>query len=73
MVAHKVPGYGVVSLSLKPIGGIPGDVTAEQMEAVADLAETYAHSEVRVAHEQNLVLPHVALDDLPALYDRLKD
>ncbi|MDR3408340.1 MAG: nitrite/sulfite reductase [Methylovirgula sp.] len=73
VVAHKVPGYGVVSISLKPIGGIPGDVTAEQMEAVADLAETYAHSEVRVAHEQNLVLPHVALDDLPALYDRLKD
>jgi sulfite reductase (NADPH) hemoprotein beta-component len=61
-----------VSISLKPIGGIPGDITAEQMEAVADLAETYAHHEIRVAHEQNLVLPHVALDDLPALYDALK-
>jgi sulfite reductase (NADPH) hemoprotein beta-component len=68
-----VPGYGVVSISLKPIGGIPGDITAEQMEAVADLAETCAHNEIRVAHEQNLVLPHVALDDLPAIYDKLKD
>jgi sulfite reductase (NADPH) hemoprotein beta-component len=73
VVAHKVPGYGVVSISLKPIGGIPGDITAEQMEAVADLAETCAHNEIRVAHEQNLVLPHVALDDLPAIYDKLKD
>jgi sulfite reductase (NADPH) hemoprotein beta-component len=72
VVAHKVAGYGVVSISLKPIGGIPGDVTAEQMDALADLAETYGHDEIRVAHEQNLVLPHVALDDLPALYDRLK-
>jgi sulfite reductase (NADPH) hemoprotein beta-component len=72
VVAHKLPGYGVVSISLKPIGGIPGDVTAEQMDAIADLAETYGHDEIRVAHEQNLVLPHVALDDLPALYDRLK-
>ena len=72
VVAHKVPGYGVVSISLKPIGGIPGDITAEQMEAVADLGATYGHNEIRVAHEQNLVLPHVALDDLPAVYDRLK-
>ena len=72
VVAHKVAGYGVVSISLKPIGGIPGDITAEQMETVADLAATYAHHEIRVAHEQNLVLPHVALDDLPAVYDRLR-
>jgi sulfite reductase (NADPH) hemoprotein beta-component len=70
---HKVPGYGLVSISLKPIGGIPGDMTAEQMEAAAGLAEAYGHSEIRVAHEQNLVLPHVALDDLPALYDKLKE
>jgi sulfite reductase (NADPH) hemoprotein beta-component len=69
---HKVPGYGIVSISLKPIGEVPGDMTADQMEAVADLAETFAHQEIRVAHEQNLVLPHVALDDLPALYDALK-
>jgi sulfite reductase (NADPH) hemoprotein beta-component len=68
---HKVAGYGIVSISLKPIGGIPGDATAEQMEAVADLAEAFSHDELRVSHEQNLVLPHVALDDLPQIYDRL--
>jgi sulfite reductase (NADPH) hemoprotein beta-component len=60
-----------VTISLKPIGGIPGDATAEQMEAVADLAERCSHDEIRVSHEQNLVLPHVAEDDLPALYDAL--
>src|SRR5581483_7942807 len=68
---HKVPGHGIVTVSLKPIGGIPGDMTAEQMEAVAELAERLSHDDVRVSHEQNLVLPHVALDDLPALYDAL--
>jgi sulfite reductase (NADPH) hemoprotein beta-component len=68
---HKVPGYAIATISLKPIGGIPGDATAEQMDVVADLADTYSHAEIRVTHEQNLVLPHVALDDLPALYDRL--
>ena len=69
---HKVPGHGVVTISLKPIGGIPGDATADQMDAVADLAEHYSADELRVTHEQNLVLPHVALDDLPAVYDALK-
>jgi len=68
---HKAPGYGIVTISLKPIGGIPGDASAEWMEAIADLAETYSQDELRVAHEQNLVLPHVALDDLPLLFDRL--
>jgi sulfite reductase (NADPH) hemoprotein beta-component len=68
---HKVQGYGVVTISLKPIGGIPGDATADQMDLVADLAETFSHDELRVAHEQNLVLPHVALDDLPAIFDKL--
>jgi sulfite reductase (NADPH) hemoprotein beta-component len=71
VVAHKVEGYGIVTISLKPIGGTPGDATAEQMDAVADLAERYSQDEVRVTHEQNLVLPHVALDDLPAVFDRL--
>ena len=69
---HKITGYGLLTISLKPIGGIPGDATAEQMEAVADLAERYSQNEVRVSHEQNLVLPHIALDDLPAVYDALK-
>ena len=68
---HKTLGYGLVTISLKPIGGIPGDASADQMDAVADLAETYSHDELRVSHEQNLVLPHVALDDVPHVYDRL--
>jgi len=71
VVAHKTPGYGVVTVSLKPIGGIPGDASAEEMDAIADLAEEFSADEIRVAHEQNLVLPHVALDDLPELFDRL--
>ena len=72
VVPHKVVGHGIVTVSLKPIGGIPGDATAEQMEVVADLAERHSDAELRVTHEQNLVLPHVALDDLPAVYDALK-
>jgi sulfite reductase (NADPH) hemoprotein beta-component len=68
---HKISGHGAVTISLKPIGGIPGDVTADQMELVADLADAFSQGEARVSHEQNLVLPHVALDDLPALYDAL--
>ena len=62
--AHKVPGYAIVTISLKPEGGVPGDATAEQMETVADLAEHFSFDEVRVSHEQNLVLPHVKQSDL---------
>lgn len=65
---HKHPDYGMVTISLKPIGGIPGDASDAQMEAVADLAEEYAFDEIRVSHEQNLILPHVALADLEPLY-----
>ncbi len=68
---HKVPGHGIVTVSLKPVGGIPGDASADQMDGLADLAARYAADELRVSHEQNIVLPHVALDDLPALYDAL--
>ena len=71
VVAHKTPGYVVVTVSLKAIGAPPGDASADQMDAVADLAEDYSHDEIRVSHEQNLILPHVGLDDLPAVYDRL--
>jgi sulfite reductase (NADPH) hemoprotein beta-component len=71
VAAHKAPGYVVVTVSLKAIGAPPGDASADQLDAVADLAEDYSHDEVRVSHEQNLILPHVALDDLPAVYDRL--
>ncbi len=71
VVAHKVAGYAVLTVSLKPIGEIPGDASADQMDAVADLAEEYSQDELRVSHEQNLILPHVALDDIPTVYDRL--
>jgi sulfite reductase (NADPH) hemoprotein beta-component len=72
-VPHRVTGHAIVTISLKPIGGTPGDATAEQMELVADLAERYSFGEVRVSHEQNLILPHVALDDLPAIFEALRD
>jgi sulfite reductase (NADPH) hemoprotein beta-component len=68
VVAHKRAGYGLATISLKPTGGTPGDATAEQMDVIADLADRYSQSEVRVSHEQNLILPHVALDDLPELF-----
>lgn len=73
VAAHKTAGYGIVTVSLKPIGGIPGDASDVQMDVVADLADRFSQGEVRVSHEQNLVLPHVALDDVSALYDALKD
>ncbi len=57
---HKQPGYAIVNLSLKPIGGVPGDASDAQMDAVADLADRYSLGEIRVTHEQNLTLPHVA-------------
>lgn len=65
---HKNPDYGMVTISLKPIGGIPGDASDVQMDAIADIAEEYAFDEIRVSHEQNLILPHVALADLEAVY-----
>jgi sulfite reductase (NADPH) hemoprotein beta-component len=68
VVPHKVRGYVIANISLKPEGGVPGDATAEQMEAVADLAEQYSFSEIRVTHEQNLVLPHVRRRDLYDLW-----
>jgi sulfite reductase (NADPH) hemoprotein beta-component len=68
---HKMPGYAIVTLSLKPEGGTPGDATAEQMDAIADLADRYSFGEVRVGHEQNLALPNVAQRDLPALWHAL--
>jgi len=68
---HRHPDYAMVTISLKPIGGIPGDASADQMDAVARLAEEFGHDEIRVTHEQNLVLPHVALADLEPLYRAL--
>ncbi|RZJ82948.1 MAG: nitrite/sulfite reductase, partial [Brevundimonas sp.] len=69
---HRQDGYASVIISLKPVDGVPGDITAEQMDAVADLAQRYSFDEIRAAYEQNLVLPHVRLDDTPALFAALK-
>ena len=71
VVTHKHPDYAAVTISLKGIGEAPGDATDSQMEAVADIAERYAFDELRVSHEQNLILPHVARADLKAVYDAL--
>lgn len=69
---HKVAGYRAVSLSLKPTGVAPGDLSAEQMDAVADLADVFSFGELRVSHQQNLLLPDVAVADLHALWLRAK-
>ena len=69
---HKAKGHAIVTLSLKPVGAPPGDATADQMDAIADLADEYAYGEIRVAHEQNLTLPYVRQKDLPALWAKLK-
>lgn len=70
---HQAAGHAIVTVSLKPAGGIPGDATAEQMDIVADLADRYSANEIRIAHEQNLVLPHVRKADLFALWSTLAD
>ena len=69
---HKKSGYAIVEVSLKAIGQTPGDATAEQLDVVADLAERYSLDDLRVTHAQNLVLPHVKLDDLPAVHAALE-
>jgi sulfite reductase (NADPH) hemoprotein beta-component len=71
VLAHKVPGYALVNISLKTPGETPGDASSEQMEVVADLAERYSLNEVRVTYEQNLLLPHVKLADVPAVHAAL--
>ncbi|MEM7530038.1 MAG: nitrite/sulfite reductase [Pseudomonadota bacterium] len=69
--AHRVTGYRAATVSLKPVGGVPGDATAEQMRVLADLAEAHSADEMRVTHEQNIVLPHVALGDLYTVFRAL--
>ncbi|WP_294339839.1 nitrite/sulfite reductase [uncultured Sphingomonas sp.] len=71
--AHKQPGYSIVTISLKPIGGIPGDASADQIDVMADLAERYSFDELRVTHAQNIVLPHVAARDLHAIWTVLRE
>ena len=72
VAAHKVSGYAIVNISLKPTGGIPGDATSQQMSLVADLSEKYSHSEIRVTHRQNLVLPDVRQSDLYEIWSALR-
>jgi sulfite reductase (NADPH) hemoprotein beta-component len=69
---HKVPGYAIVTLSLKKTGVPPGDATSDQMDTVADLAEAYSFGELRVSHEQNLIFPDVKQAELLALWSELK-
>ncbi len=69
--AHKQPGYAIVTISLKPKAGIPGDASSAQMELIADLAEKYAQDEIRVTHSQNLVLAHVRKADLYTIWQAL--
>ena len=71
--AHKQPGHTIVTVSLKPAGGIPGDARADQIDLLADLAERHSHDELRVTHAQNIVLPHVRSADLPAVWRALAD
>ncbi|MEO1721673.1 MAG: nitrite/sulfite reductase [Pseudomonadota bacterium] len=68
---HRVTGYRAATVSLKPVGGVPGDATAEQMRVLADLAEAHSADELRITHEQNVVLPHVALAELYTVYRAL--
>ncbi|MBP7001278.1 nitrite/sulfite reductase [Amaricoccus sp.] len=70
--AHRRDDYAIATISLKPLGGTPGDITSDQMRLVADLAETFAHDELRTTHEQNLVLPHLPKAHLPTVYAALK-
>jgi sulfite reductase (NADPH) hemoprotein beta-component len=69
---HKQPGYAIVTVTLKPVGGVPGDATSDQMDALADLADRYSLGEIRVTHDQNLVLPNVKQSDLSAVWAALK-
>jgi len=70
---HRDPSYAIVSISLKAHGKTPGDATAEQMHRMAELAAEYGHDELRISHEQNVILPHVHRGDLPALHAALKE
>jgi sulfite reductase (NADPH) hemoprotein beta-component len=71
LAQHRNDQYAIVTISLKAHGATPGDATADQMRIVADLAEKYGHSDLRISHEQNIILPHVHKSDLPALHAAL--
>ena len=71
LAAHRNPQYAIATISLKAHGATPGDATSDQMRLMADLADRYGHSELRISHEQNVILPHVHRGDLPALHAAL--
>jgi len=73
LAEHRAPGYAIVSISLKAHGATPGDATADQMRVMADLARCFGHDELRISHEQNVILPHVHRSDLPELHAALKE
>ena len=72
VATHRQQGDAIATISLKAIGAVPGDASAEQMRIVADIAEEFGHDEIRISHEQNIVLPHVRQRDLPAIFARLQ-
>ncbi|WP_420325427.1 nitrite/sulfite reductase [Mameliella sp.] len=69
---HQAEGYAIAQISLKAHGETPGDATADQMRVMADIAQEFGHDELRISHEQNVILPHVHKDDLPEIHARLK-
>ncbi|WP_306133394.1 nitrite/sulfite reductase [Roseivivax marinus] len=73
LTEHRAPGYAIAEISLKAHGATPGDATAEQMRVMADLAVRFGHDELRISHEQNVVLPHVHKDDLPEVHRILRE
>ncbi|MEQ8488497.1 MAG: nitrite/sulfite reductase [Marinovum algicola] len=72
LAEHRAPGYAIVQISLKAHGATPGDASAEQMRVMAEIARKYGHDELRISHEQNVILPHVHKSDLPAIHATLK-
>ncbi|MEM9125614.1 MAG: nitrite/sulfite reductase [Pseudomonadota bacterium] len=70
---HRNADHAIVTISIKKHGATPGDATAEQMRVMADLAEEFAYDELRISHEQNVILPHVHKSDLPAIHAKLKE
>ena len=72
VTAHKNANYAIATISLKSHGETPGDASSAQMRSIAELAETYSHDELRISHEQNIVLPHVHKAHLPDVYDELR-
>ena len=73
LTAHRNDQYAIVTVSLKAHGETPGDASSAQMRVLADLAETYGHDELRISHEQNVILPHVHKGDLPAVWAALTE